>query len=277
MRVQLDWISFTLPIVNDASTEASLNQSIETAFMGGLGDEVGTHLSQFKWGALEHGRAPYSNAWSIENNGITVFHSPTRTEILIEISGKGCDYIRSVGLENRLLERVQTRLSRMDIAVDIKCDTKPSAFVEARKSRKATSIAEISSVTGETVYVGSRTSEHYARIYRYAHPHPRSSLLRVEHVFRRKYARVIASEILVQGILAVVGAIGKRAGWTHPVWGVSADDSDTFKFPRPEREAGGTIFWLIKSAAPAFRRMVREGVIEDPEAFVQAYFMTNDT
>lgn len=277
MRHLIDWVSFTLPIINDASTEASLNQSFESAFMEGLGDEVGGHLAALKWEHMEHGRAPYSDAWSVGDNGITVFWSEKRPEILLEISGKGCDYMRSVGLETRLLERVQMRLSRLDIATDIECDTKPDAFVAARTGRKASSIAHVESQTGATVYVGSRTSEQYVRVYRYAKPHPRSDLLRVEHVFRRKYARVIASEILVQGIIAVVGAIGARYGWAHSSWGVPADDSDPIKFPRPEREAGGTVFWLIKQAAPAFQRLVREGVIKDAEGFLRNYFMTFDT
>jgi len=276
MRAQLDWVSFTLPLVNDTSSEEALNQSFNQAFIGGLGDEVGGHLAAQTWKANEHGRAPYSHSWSVADNGITVFWGETRKEILVEISGKGCDYIRSTGLENRCLERVQGRISRLDIAVDINTDTKPSAFVAARTGRKASSVSDIQSVTGETVYVGSRSSEQYCRVYRYSKPHPRANLLRIEHVFRRKYARTIASEILVQGIMSVVGAIGKRAGWAHSVWGFSADDSDPIKFPRPEREAGGTVFWLIKSAAPAFQRLVRQGVIENPQQFLEAYFLTQD-
>lgn len=275
MRHQIDWISFTLPIVNDSSTEESLNLAFEQAFLGGLGDEVGTHLAATRWTENEHGRAPYSASWSIADNGITVFWGEKRKEILVEISGKGCDYIRSVGLESKLLERVQGRLSRLDIATDIESDTKPSTFVAERTGRKASSIAHMESVTGETVYVGSRSSEQYARVYRYKEPHPRAALLRVECVFRRKYARTIASEILVQGLVSVVGVIGSRYGWAHSDWRVSADDSDIIKFPRPEREAGGTVFWLIKQAAPAFQRLVREGVIENPAQFLEQYFLTD--
>lgn len=277
MRIQLDWLSFTLPIVNDASSEASLQMSIDNALRGGLGDEIADYMAVLQWKKDEHGRAPYSDQWSALNHGLRILYSDKRDDILIEISGAGCDDLRATGLENRLLERVQTRLSRLDIACDIECDTKPSAFVAARTGRKASSISDIQSVTGETVYVGSRSSETYVRVYRYAEPHPRHKLLRIEHVFRRKYARTIASEILVQGIEQVVGAIGKRAGWAHPNWRLSGDDSDTFKFPRPEREAGGTVFWLIKSAAPAFQRLVREGVIEDPQAFIERYFLIDES
>jgi hypothetical protein len=44
----------------------------------------------------------------------------------------------------------------------------------------------------------------------------------------------------------------------------------------PERRGGGTVFWLIKSVAPAFQRLVREGVIREPGKFLNEYFLLSN-
>jgi len=197
MRSKLDWISFTLPIETDNSSEGAFNAALEDAFNRTFNEYEAKQLVHHTW-VERKGRAPYIYAWDIGASGMVCFASPKRKEILIEISGKGCDYLRSVGVEAAVLEKVQSRLTRLDIATDIETHISPVDFVAKRTGRKSRFNSVIQSDTGTTVYVGSRESESYTRVYRYAEPHPRAALLRVEYVFRRKHARLIASEIMAR-------------------------------------------------------------------------------
>jgi len=42
---------------------------------------------------------------------------------------------------------------------------------------------------------------------------------------------------------------------------------------KPERLAGNTVTWLVRSVAPAIKRLISEGVITDPAAFFDQYFI----
>lgn len=273
MQAKIDWLSFTLLAHTDTSTEDNYHTAIESALYGGLTAPLVEILFHTHWEERSGGRAPYNRSWDIGDSGIVVFTSDKLNHILIECGGKACDYIRERVMMDALLVMVQTRLSRIDIAVDMQTDAQPVEFVEERTGRKARNVALIESDTGQTCYLGSMKSESYIRVYKYAPPHPRSNLLRAEFVFRRKYARVMAGEIIVQGLDNVVTELGRRAGFQHEAWKPEDGLSEKIKFSRPEREASGTLFWLIKSAAPAFKRMVDEGIIENPEEFLATYFL----
>jgi hypothetical protein len=276
MRTKIDWLSFTVKIATDNSSPEAFGAAIEKGFEDVLLSSTITKLFLHTWKERKGGRAPYNISWDVGETGLVVFASEKLGHVLIECSGKACDYIRSVGVENELLVCVQNRLSRIDIAADMETSASPDEFVKAKTGRKERSIAAFDTDTGSTRYIGSMKSESYVRVYRYNEPHPRHKLLRVEFVFRRKHARTIASEVIVQGINNVAAALGKKRGFAHPAWQPESDFVEDFRFPRPEREASGTVFWLIKSAAPAFKRLVKEGVIDDPEQFLLTYFMGDE-
>jgi len=273
MDAKIDWISFTLPMYVNEQEQSSYELSIEVAVKAAFGEELANKVFQQKWVENPYGRKPYSRSWTLADCGISIFTSEKLPHMLIELSGQGCDYLRSVGCETEVLEAIRERLSRLDIAVDIITDTKPTDFVAAKSHRKETTKNTIQSQSGETVYVGSTKSERYCRVYRYSEPHPRSAAMRVEEVFRRKHARSIAVLVVDFGILATARAIGEDRGWTHPCWGISAGDRIDLNLPRPEREGKNTVRWLITQAAPAFRRLVAEGRITNPEEWLHQWFL----
>jgi hypothetical protein len=165
-------------------------------------------------------------------------------------------------------------LTRIDIAVDMETDVQPKEFAAARENKRTKTSAEMHSETGETVYVGSMHSERYARVYRYAPPHPRSHLLRVEHVYRRDYAKTVGALVARETIRTVCASSAQLYGWCHPLadtWGKKVED---ITVPRPERNGGKTMVWLIRQCAPAFKKLVDEGAIEDPVRFLEIYFLS---
>jgi len=175
------------------------------------------------------------------------------------------------------LERCAQRITRIDIAVDIETSTHPSEFVEIVSHDRMRASGRQSSETGETCYVGSKKSDRYARVYRYYEPHPRAHLLRIEHVFRRKYAKSVAQAILGTSLTAAAAAAGKAFGWAHNDWDVDAQEVADISITSPERNAGGTVTWLVRSVAPAIRRLIADGTIRDPEVFFKTYFLPQET
>jgi len=172
-----------------------------------------------------------------------------------------------------LLAAVQPRVTRLDLATDFETDLKPSEFVSAGWSDRIGSRGSFTSATGDTEYVGSAKSERYARVYRYAAPHPRAALLRIEHVMRRDYARSIIPFMLEFGLEDAQRTVGQQMGWQHPLWSVVGVQELAWKPPRNDRKTSGTERWLITQAASAFKKLVVQGVIEDPHAWLVEHFL----
>jgi len=169
---------------------------------------LGTRSKVFggDWEKQERSRAPYTDAWVQSEGGITLFASPNLTHACIEISGAGCERLLSHGQFQKILDCSKERITRIDIATDIETSTLPSEFVAIVAHDRMRASGYQKSETGETCYVGSKKSDRYARVYRYYKPHPRANLLRIEHVFRRDYAKVVAAAILETSVEAAAAA-----------------------------------------------------------------------
>jgi DNA relaxase NicK len=176
-------------------------------------------------------------------------------------------------LMDEILSAVTEHVTRIDIACDIETDVRPLDFVEQLSHKKMQSSGYQKSNSGETCYVGSQKSDRYARCYRYNDPHPRAHLLRIEHVFRKEYAKVTTQAIIEHGIDHIATSAGKAFGWSHPIWQTTNDLAPSISVVSSERNAGKTIFWLVNSVSPAFKRLVTDGTIVDPETFVRRYFL----
>jgi len=223
---------------------------------------------------LSSGRAPYKQSCRTEQ-GITLYYNVNLEHCLMEISGRGCEFLRSHNLLNRLIEMTAERITRIDLAVDILTDTSPADFVRDSASARFKSRGTVTSDTGSTEYIGSRKSERYCRVYRYAPPHPRSNFLRTEFVFRKTNAKLFvqnAIEADFQLIPLALGA-GMVYGFEHAVWDLRGDEIPLHSYT-PERRQGKTIMWLCSQVAPAFKKLVKEGVIDDPEQFVREFFLS---
>jgi len=281
-RDHIDWLTFTMTmqygavtgVASDFAEEYAL--AIEQTFLTTFGAGLVAKAFGGKWDKNEKSRAPYTDAWKLGNGDITLFASPTLTHCCVEISGKGCETLISQGTMEQILLHAKDRVTRIDIASDIKTDCRPSDFVSQTSHKRMTASGYQNSTSGETCYVGSQKSDRYARVYRYNEPHPRAHLLRIECVFRRDYAKKVAAECLASGVEGVASAAGEAFGWAHPIWKACDSEGVDISIVAAERNAGKSVYWLVHSVAPAFRRLCESGVITNPEEFITRYFLSSD-
>jgi len=279
MRVHIDWLTFSMAMIYPSGLTGEEKPSdvyaetIRMAFLRTFGEELTAAAFGGVWAQAERSRAPYQDAWKMGDT-ITVFSSPTLVHMCVEISGSGCEDLIAAGLMDRVLSKVYERVTRIDIACDIETKTTPPEFVAAIVGKRMQSSGYQKSNRGETCYVGSQKSDRYARVYRYAPPHPRSHLLRVEHVFRKDYAKQTARACISGELAPVANACAKAFGWGHKDYVVTEAVSASLSAVKSEKNMGGTVAWLVTAAAPAFKKLVDAGTIANPEEFLRKYFLS---
>lgn len=277
MTTLVDFISFTVPIVLGTVKDqkafgrnvfSRVNYATDFVFDQTFGDDEFT---------MSQGRAGYTFSWLNADKTVQIYFGTKAKEILCEIKGRGCERLRSGGRIEKLIIMVQDDVTRIDLATDFETDLRPKKFVGAGYSGRFRAKSEMTSAQGETCYVGSWKSDRFARVYRYNDPHPRSHLLRIEHVFRRQCAKEVARDIGNYGILEMQKRAGKTYEWKHELWKEDMMTEEKIPGYYPEnKKTASTVRWLIKQCAPAFKRLVDEGVIEDPEAFIREHFLSEE-
>jgi len=273
VRTHIDWLTFTMPMLYTTNEESSYANAIEAAFHDTFGAVLVQTVFGGAWKHAERSRAPYTDCWVDEESGISLYGSPNLVHCCVEITGQGCERLIRQETMYAVLGKCADRITRIDIASDIETSTPAAEFVEIVSHDRMRASGYQKSETGETCYVGSKKSDRYARVYRYYPPHPRAHLLRIEHVFRRKYAKSVAKAILDTSIEGVAAAAGKAFGWAHSEWKPEAAQHADISIVAPERGTTSTVAWLVRSVAPAIRRLIEDGTIRDPEEFFRTYFL----
>lgn len=262
MITRIDWISFSVLVTPAAKpTELTAYSAAMIEFHALFPDALGVLVDNRRWKSGK-GRAPYNASFQHEASKITLFCHPTLPHALFEISGQGCEWLAKRNMLYPLLAAVQKRVTRLDIACDMETTTTPEEFAEARDTERFRSHGHIISESGSTYYVGSRSSDRYARVYRYNPPHERAHLLRCEMVIKAEQARAAVEDILWQGLSQYASGLGAVFKWQHKDW--QPQDMTAAAPPswRPERREGKTLFWLADTIAPLLARLHREGVID---------------
>lgn len=272
MRTHIDWLTFTIPMVYTSEGEDDYANAIQAGLLYLFPRDLVTNVFGGAWSHEKRSRAPYKDTWMDAEAGISVYASPNLSHATVEISGAGCERIIAGSGFSNLLLGCHERTTRIDIATDIETSTTPSDFVFFTSHERMRASGYQKSETGETHYVGSKKSDRYARVYRYAPPHPRSHLLRIEHVFRRDYAKAVAKSLLGAPVEAVATEAGKAFGWAHDDWKPSETQGIDISVVAAERNAGNTVTWLVRSVAPAIKRLIADGTIRDPDEFFAKYF-----
>lgn len=257
----VDWLSFTVPVQATEYEQALYERAIDGLRL------ANSPFAEFLL-SLERksaaARRPYGIAWKMEHN--TLFTAVNCPHALVEVSGQRLADLRGQSLLDGLLASMKDRVTRVDIALDILGVT-PDEIIEAGYSGKFRTHSRIKSDKGVTCYVGSQKSERYCRVYRYAPPHPRANLCRIEQVFKGDYATIITEAIINDGLTNA---------------GLSGLESFQFKHERVPRSSGdvlatvsvvksdqNTLRWLLVQVAPAFKRLVENGTIENPEEWLR--------
>jgi len=272
VRVHVDWYSFTFTPIYPYDDQEQYTKALADGLREQVSVEIWKRVFEGAWKHEQHGRAPYQDCWVMDGGGLRLYSSPTLTHATIEISGEGCEKLIEAGDLRLVIARTMDRCTRVDIACDIETRTLPADFVAEVKHKRMRASGHYVSSTGETCYVGSQKSERFARVYRYADPHPRSHLLRIEHVFRKDYAKKVAEACVRRNLEDIAAAAGEAFGWSHDDWRVQEVSDVDISVVGTERKANNTIFWLVNSCAPAFLRLVESGEIRDRDAFLDKYF-----
>lgn len=144
----------------------------------------------------------------------------------------------------------------------------PVDFAPMRDVKRFKAEGYVHSESGETFYVGSPKSDRMARVYRYFSPHPRSSDLRVEHVFRRAQAKALAESILAGGILRAAAGCGLVFGWKHEAWDTGQVEPIETRAVTLKKTSKNTVGWLYGSVTSAVSKAVRAGDIDLDEYII---------
>lgn len=273
-EAKIDWLTFVLrvPPHDDMYTPTSPPPAAHKAIRAEFGSVVDEMLFQTV-SPMKHGRAPYRWGWRDEISRAVLWYGGAADHMTIEFSGQACEALRRCGILNDMLQRGSSLLTRVDVAIDMVSELTPIELVAMREKGRTKTSSTMESSTGVTCYVGSMNSEHYARVYRYKEPHPRSHLLRAEFVSRRARAKNLGAHIAEHGLDSVLSTLWSDAGMPGILDFNNEDMKITLNEARPEREGKNTVAWLIKQAAPAFQRMLREGYIENGEQFLRKVFL----
>lgn len=262
MITRVDWISFTFTMPANGVTDDRLVLQDALHSLHLLDPGLLEALDLNNAAISPKSRAPYKQRWTSDDNGVALYTHANLNHGTCEISGRTCERLHRDDLINPILELAINRLTRLDIACDMLTGTRPSEFAEKRLAGRYRSGGHQFSDDGETIYVGSKTSNRYARVYRYNPPHDRSHLLRSEFVIRKEDARLTAQAILNDGIDKVALSLGLAFGWQHPDWNSDESTPAELHAWRPERHKGSTVFWLNDTIAPLIARLHNEGTID---------------
>lgn len=268
MDAHIDWLSFTLDRKESIVSVAQLDHEAKE-LLRRLSNEHRSYIYDGQGFDRCGGRAPYSLSLARADGGVRVFGGGPQTGVLYELSGRACEGLRTGDAARSFLAPIVDRITRLDYAVDIRTETRPAVFANARSHQGFRSLSFIQSATGETVYVGSPKSDRFCRVYRYNPPHPRSALLRVEFVFRRQLAKDAARALLsAPNDETFVAQLGNTYGWTHPIWKPGEQTNERLKASIITRADEDTVSWLYKQVAPAMRRLIDQEAL-DLTAFLE--------
>lgn len=247
--VKVDWLSYTYQAFEPLETPQA-----RAALSSLVNDTLPEYLL---FSALPQanpvGRQGFSYCLNLSNM-IYIFGS-YQGVVLVEHTGKGCDWLRDEGILENVILHNQYNLTRLDIAGDFATTTKPDD-VKCGNARIKSSGTQ-RSATGTTYYHGSQKSERFARVYRYNPPHPRAHLLRIELVTKHEQAR-IAARVLLQGGAAWAFDSGATV---YQFSGIDTGDAQPMKAAPDDRRSGSTVFWLYTQVAPALARMLDDDAI----------------
>lgn len=276
MDVKLDWLSFTFDWDNsDADNDRVAYSQVEQALEDMVGEGGFALLLQDQQWEFGKGRKPYSCSVG-GGNGVRIYFNHKLNHALVEISGEGCTRIFSQHAGTYLLQSVKNRVTRLDVACDIETDASPSEFVSCRAPGRFKSFSHIVSDTGETCYIGSMSSNRYARVYKYEAPHPRAGLLRVEHVFRQEDARKVIEFGFERGMGELISQVAKIYGWEHEAWTIAPAAERELTAHREERTDAGTVYWLYNTVNPSIARLIKEGKLDIKDFLADLYKKISD-
>jgi DNA relaxase NicK len=267
MQTKIDYVSFTVPCRMPFEPEDLDNtENALIAINDFLGDLWMPIISGHTWQSYKAKGFYHTRIFDNEIKVSLSFGNVNR-HVYAEFGGQSLDYIRTVGFYENFIEKVASRTSRVDFAVDFDTEVTVSDFIVNRQKGRFKAGGNIFSEDGETSYVGSWKAERFARVYRYHAPHPRSNILRAEVVLRATYAKQAMAIVLADGEVQAALAAHEPFGWKHKLWQPTEAVTSKIVSKRHDKEGASTVRWLNGDVASCIVRLHREGLIDVYEWF----------
>ena len=263
MYYSIDYYSYTIPTERpfDEGMFFTHEEDVKKAFLSSITALQSNPLLQDNW-THESASRFYQHRLRHDATGIALSYGKTNAHILVEFSGFTCNNLDAEGILDNVIQQTHSRCSRIDFAVDIECTTDPKEFIEQRGNKSFKSSGNKISPSGRTYYLGGRTSERMARVYRYNAPHPRSHLLRVEAEYKGDAAKAAAEHLCTSTLQQTCMDAHKPFSWEHPDWEEGGFSSHKIAYKAYNPQNASTVRWLYGDVITALRKAVKAELID---------------
>lgn len=259
--VKVDWFAYTVPLVSGTDdqspdTIAFMLKSANSFVLGCLDGIMETS----KWELTNRGGF-YSVMLTDTVSSARLSWGKTNNHVYVELPGKACEFLRDRINLNDLIQQAASRCSRIDIAGDWLSDLEPRDVIGDDYATGRKSFSQIRSNEGLTVYVGSRKSDRFMRVYRYRKPHPRNHLLRFEHENKGQIAKSTCISILESGLQETFSFLQNGYHWDLLEINRLSTCEGKIASNRNRSDEVHTLLWIIDTVAPALAAAARKGLI----------------
>lgn len=260
--VLLDWLRYTVPVDTRKDEYLPPHRAFDLS-----GEILTPYPNYTEVAAMVCGRADWHS-------------SKPEQRLMVTLTGKDLDRMREMGITDKMLclwvmDVPGLHVTRLDLAIDTN-DTRisPQGVLDdwgtERFTTRARTISEIKCFAdgnvykGHTVYVGSRSSEQFMRVYDKAAEQGTSDhLTRIELELKSHPAFEALATIARSGLSDAIWAIaGRFFKWANAGWQDLASGS-TIKVARLAKpEKSGHQKWVRTVALPAVIEAYRQGDAE---------------
>lgn len=269
-RALVDWLSLSLSLVWNANIPytqqpAALVRST-CAALGWVWNEM-KELTDLRSVQAQKG---YSLAVQCPLAGMRM-DARTNGATLVTWSGSGCEWLRARGLLSQTLTLGASKASRLDIALDRPTTYRPTDIINVKERGIKYVCSLWISPEGETVYIGSMSSDRFARLYVYDDPaHERKGVLRLEVVFRDKIAKLNCQRVLDGKIMSILHSEVERLEIPQMLEGarISTSELERLKSYVKMRNPN-TVKWIDDAVIPALIRLENDGDLPDVIAYLE--------
>lgn len=218
-------------------------------------------LQAGQWG-VEGAKHPYKTRIRHAVTDVCLSVGKVNAHIYVEFAGKACATFDGKGILDDIIRKSVDRTSRIDFAVDIQTDVDPREFSNERENLSFKSSGERRTPSGRTNYIGGRTSERMARVYRYEPPHPRSHLLRVEAEYKGDAAKASSKHYLEMGLQQACLDAHKAFEWRHATWTPEIPSTGKIEYKNYSPENASTVRWLYGDVITALSKAHKAEIID---------------
>jgi len=259
---KIDYYAFTIPArlaFNEVTDE--IQEFVQQTFTSLLTGEDILKSLESGW-SIERAKGFYSHRLRHETTGVALSFGSVNAHVYVELSGKACDCLESADALSPLITATAAKCSRIDFAVDFVTEEKPEWFSALRNDTRWKFCSHIISASGTTDYVGSRTGERMARVYRYNPPHPRAHLLRVEAEYKGQAAKAIVKELETHSLFDVCMMAHAVFGWHSGLWAGLESNAVKVPYSAHTPDNAATVRWLYGTVASSVRKAILDGLID---------------